>query len=168
MKSNHLSSIYVFFCTCIFFLFFFISLHFFYFSLFLLISLYFFFLMNNVFLCFYFLFRFLDQPNSVESNLLQPAPPLSLAEHGMILIYFDSGERELRILHAISPDVYNIFIHVPIGKVMKSLFCRQFRWIWMDLGSLPGPVPEHLMEVFVYGGIHSATPDRVLNDGFWS
>lgn len=143
------------FFVYVFLIIFWISLHFL-FSLFLLISLYFFSYEQCIFMFINVFFpRCLDQPNSVESNLLQPAPSLSLAEHGMILIYFDSGERELRILHAISPDVYNIFIHIP-----KEI--PQFRLIW---GVFPA---QSLMEVFVYGGIHSATPDRVLNDGFWS
>ena len=34
-----------------------------------------------VFLGFTVFFNFLNQPNHVETNLLQPAPPLSLAEH---------------------------------------------------------------------------------------
>jgi hypothetical protein len=80
----------------------------------------------------------------------------------MILIYFDSGERELPILHAISPDVYNILIHIPKESDEVSIF-RSFGSFGES--SRPSPCP---MEVFVYGGIHSATPDRVLNDGFWS
>ena len=60
------------FCVCVSF----------YFSLFLFISLYLFVFMNKCIYMIFFnvFFLFLDQPNHVETNLLQPAPPISLAD----------------------------------------------------------------------------------------